>query len=166
MVPRNHTSKDGDPHDREQRLEGSWIRCHYNNPVSNKERQTIQTSSAPQFRVAGVLRGVFGQRGGVRTTIHSVGGVIGQHFFFMDGERAQENLQRARLHGSYFTSDDHCATLPLEKMFEVGTVRKVQEHNDFRATHVGLDGTFILDAEQTPEFSSPGRVFFFNQNSC
>jgi hypothetical protein len=89
----------------------------------------------------------------------------GSIFFFMDDERAQESLQRARLHVSYFASDDHCATLPLEKMFEVGTVRKVQEHNDFRATHMGLDGTFILDAEQTPKFSSPGRVFVY-QNSC
>ena len=79
--------------------------------------------------------------------------VNGSIFFTMDDERALEDRERAALHKNYIRHDGHVG---LEYQFTSKTHATIEQHCDLRGTHQGIDGAFLLDAEHTPKFSTPG----------
>ena len=81
----------------------------------------------------------------------------GNIFFVDDEQRALENRERAAIQGNHYHPDALTLEVPLAHMFSVKANENLEEHLKLKETHAAFGGAFIADAEQTPQYSTPGN---------
>lgn len=74
-------------------------------------------------------------------------------FFVMEQERQVELLRRAARNGHH---TDDASSLVMENLFLPATLKNLQEHMKLQPMRQGNDGSYFIDAEQTPKFCAGG----------